>query len=218
MVIMEKRNSERMTTRFVPYARPPGAGAAIGVQTAAVKPRWAFFLLMAVVALSSFACKREIGDECKTATDCDPNGTRACDLSQPAGYCTVQGCNETTCPSEATCIRYFPTQFLTKPCNPDCEDVCPVEGVAGVDGGDDAGADGGAIALRNDCTADEICLVSGLCAPRLTERRYCVKTCSSNGDCRDGYECRLAGREGSMILSSTVGASASFCAPFVPVN
>jgi hypothetical protein len=187
----------------------------------------ALLVLMAVAATSSLACKRQIGDDCKTATDCDPNGTRSCDLSQPGGYCTIEGCNETTCPSEATCIRYFPSQFLTKPCNPDCEDRCPVDGGTADDGGDDGGADdGGAdagtatgtVVFQNDCTADEVCLSSGLCAPRSSERRYCVKVCSSNGDCRDGYECRLAGRQGSEPLSTIVDVSTSFCAPSVPAN
>src|SRR4029077_9658208 len=121
----------------------------------------------------------------------------------------------------------FPTQFLSKPCNPRCEDVTdPAAGCEGspvADGGEGAdggGADGGvqpaAAGPRNDCNADEICLVSGLCAPRSTERRVCVKVCGSNEDCRDGYECRLAGRQGSMILSADVNASTSFCAPFLP--
>ena len=76
--------------------------------------------LAAAVGLSS--CGKKIGDDCQTATDCDPNGARICDLSQPGGYCTILGCDETTCPSEAACIRFFPVQFLTKPCNPYCED------------------------------------------------------------------------------------------------
>ena len=33
------------------------------------------------------------------------------------------------------------------------------------------------------------------------ELRYCVKTCSSGDDCRGGYECRLAGTRGSMVLT-----------------
>jgi hypothetical protein len=196
-----------------------------------------FGLLIAAVlaaAVSGAACKRQIGDDCKTATDCDPNGTKACDLSQPGGYCTVMGCDETTCPSEATCIRYFPTAFLTTPCNPSCEDVTNPDPDAGCDsvadgggvGADGGAADGGGAAAgggapagpRNDCTADEICLVSGVCAPRSTERRYCAKTCGSDGDCRDGYECRLAGREGSMALSSGVDVSISFCAPRPPAS
>jgi hypothetical protein len=177
--------------------------------------------LALAVALSGAACKRQIGDDCKSAVDCDPNGTRACDLSQPGGYCTIQGCDETTCPSEATCIRYFPTKYLTKPCNPRCEDQAGVDaGCQEADAGPgQAGGDGGTGAAPvNDCAADEVCLAAGLCAPRSTERRFCVKVCGSNGDCRDGYECRLAGKEGSMVLSANPNASTSFCAPYVPSN
>ena len=42
----------------------------------------------------------------------------------------------------------------------------------------------------NDCTADEICTLGGYCVPRSSEVRYCMKKCSSHGDCRDKYECR----------------------------
>ena len=64
-----------------------------------------------------------------------------------------------------------------------------------------AGADDPAV-----CAADEFCLDAGLCAPLSKELRYCVKTCSSNDDCRGGYECRLAGTRGSMALTSNPSA------------
>ena len=146
-------------------------------------------LMVAVLAAAASGCKREIGDECTTAADCNPNGTRSCDTSQPGGYCTIQGCDETSCPSEAVCMRYFPTQFLTEPCDP-----TPTTGPEG-------------------CAADEICLDVGLCAPMSTELRYCVKTCESADDCRGGYECRMAGTRGSMALISSLDAVVRFCAP-----
>lgn len=83
-------------------------------------------------------------------------------------------------------MRYFPAQFLSEPCDP------------GVD---------------TACAADEICLEEGLCAPLSTELRFCVKSCSSGDDCRDGYECRLAGTRGSQALTSNVEAVVHFCAP-----
>jgi hypothetical protein len=198
------------------------------------------FALTSALALAS--CGKQIGDSCQTAADCDPNGARICDLAQPGGYCTILGCDETTCPSEAACIRYFPVQFLTKACNPYCEDR---QGLPAPDGGADAGMmsldagvslDAGPLPLcpgifpldaggqpdpfavcpngpTNDCTADEICLDVGLCAPRSTETRYCTKTCSSNGDCRGGYDCRPTGVEGSILLSSTPCAQTSICVP-----
>jgi len=191
------------------------------------------FALVSALALAS--CGRKIGDSCQTAADCDPNGARICDISQPGGYCTVLGCDETTCPSEAACIRYFPVQYLVKACNPYCEDrhglpvpdagsdaatsvdagalpICP--GLFSSPAGSGAGNEGGCPnGPTNDCTADEICLESGLCAPRSTEIRYCAFVCSSNSDCRSGYVCRPTGIEGSVLLSATPCAQTSFCAP-----
>jgi hypothetical protein len=144
-------------------------------------------LVLLVAAGAAAGCAKQIGDECTTAADCNPNGTRSCDQSQPGGYCTIQGCDETSCPSEAVCIRYFPAQFLTQPCNP--------------------------LDMPSDCAADELCLPSGLCAPLSTELRYCVKSCTKNDDCRGGYECRLAGTRGSIALRSNPGDAVHFCAP-----
>ncbi|HLK91708.1 MAG TPA: hypothetical protein VKZ18_17585 [Polyangia bacterium] len=209
------------------------------------------FITMALALTSALAlasCGKKIGDDCQTAADCDPNGARICDISQPGGYCTILGCDETTCPSEAACIRYFPVQFLTTPCNPYCEDRVglpfPPDGGSSLDAGMtldaglslDAGVDAVQLPLcpgifpqdaagqpdplsvcphgpTNDCTADEICLDSGICAPRSTEVRYCARTCSSNGDCRSGYNCRPTGVAGSFLLSSTPCAQTAICVP-----
>ena len=85
-------------------------------------------------------------------------------------------------------MRYFPAQFLTTPCDP-------------------------SLPRDRSCEADEICLDAGLCAPLSTELRYCVKSCASVDDCREGYECRLAGTRGSMALTRDPRAVVSFCAP-----
>ena len=198
-----------------------GAGARFKVQTPPVKPRLSLILATVVGALlAGGACSKQIGDDCSTSADCDPNGHRVCDLSQPGGYCTILGCDETSCPSEATCVRFFPSQFLTTPCNPLCEDqACasqPVDGGAA----DDAGPNNPACpcpgARTNDCTSDEICLDEGRCAPRVTERRMCMRACGGNGDCRGGYICRVAGTGGSMKLSMDPNVTARFCAPAPP--
>jgi hypothetical protein len=149
-------------------------------------------------ALFVTACGHDIGDDCKSSADCDPNGTRACDLSQPGGYCTIVGCGAKTCPEDSACIRYFPQQYLanvTAQCVPTCEDLdCP-EG-------------------REDrCLADELCLDSGWCAKRTFEQRQCAKTCGGNDDCRGGYECRKTGTGGSMLLSMNPAAQTGFCSP-----
>jgi hypothetical protein len=225
--------------------RPPWHHPGVhGKRRAAMSNRAVTTMVLALTAaISAASCGKKIGDDCMTAADCDPNGGRICDISQPGGYCTVLGCDETTCPSEAACIRYFPVQYLTKPCNPYCEDRVglPVPDAAqGADAGMsldpgislDAGqfpvcpdvfpqdAAGGPDPLAicphgptNDCTADEICLDSGLCAPRSTEVRYCTLTCSSNNDCRSGYDCRPTGVEGAFLLSSTPCAQTAVCVP-----
>jgi hypothetical protein len=164
--------------------------------------------------LAAAGCGKEIGDECSTSADCDPNGTRACDLSQPGGYCTVLGCDESSCPGGSVCIRYFPVQFLSKVCNPACEDLpscytgaCPSSDPQCVM------CPAACPQATHDCAPDEVCLDVELCARRSLERRDCEKSCGSNGDCRDGYECRLAGIHGSMLLSSDPNATAHYCAP-----
>lgn len=170
---------------------------------------------LVVCAIVASACGREIGDECIAAAECNPNGSRQCDISQPGGYCTIMGCDEKSCPEEAVCIRYFPTEFLTLPCNaccedwpagsplrPGCCDDCTPEQIQQIC----------PILPLDECTADQICL-ERVCAPRSTERRFCAKGCGSNDDCRGGYECRLAGTRGSLALTSTVGATVRFCAP-----
>jgi hypothetical protein len=186
-------------------------------------------VVLVVAALSCVtallgACSHDIGDSCKTSADCDPNGTRACDLSQPGGYCTMVGCDEKSCPSGSACIRYFPEALLSsaRMCIPECEDLppaCPGGGVdcLGPDGGalPDAGRagcpNGGA---TNDCAADELCLDSGLCVKRSYETRACAKTCGSLDDCRGGqYTCRPASASGMMLLGASASADAKVCAP-----
>src|SRR5262245_58986339 len=133
---------------LVEARRSHGVAGAFRVQTAPAMVRLGFaaqlVLVLAVVAAAGAGCRREIGDDCSTAADCNPNGSRSCDTSQPGGYCTIQGCDETSCPEEAVCMRYFPAQFLTEPCNPAANDCLP---------GDDF-----------CCAADEICLDEGPCA------------------------------------------------------
>ncbi len=133
--------------------------------------RLLFSSALAVFALAAAACGSEIGDSCLVGTDCDPNGQRICDNSQPDGYCTIDGCDYNTCPGEAECVRFYIGQFTNRPCNPDTEDLPASNGT-------------------NDCNPDEACTLAGQCVPRSAEVRFCMRKCSSQGDCRDQYECR----------------------------
>lgn len=123
-------------------------------------------VLLAFATLAA-GCGKEIGDSCSFDTDCNQNGTRTCvdATAGHGGYCTVIGCDYSTCPDEAACVRFFTGGFTNMPCDPNNE-------------GDPA------------CSDDELCSIEGHCVSRSSEVRYCMKTCDSNGDCRDGYECR----------------------------
>lgn len=122
---------------------------------------------LVLVAMLAAGCGKQIGDACIVSSDCDPNGQRMCDTSQKEGYCTIQGCDYDTCPQEAACIRFFTGQFDNKTCDPTTEDK-----------------------TTDNCSLDELCDLEGHCVARSSELRYCMLKCSSNGDCRDGYECR----------------------------
>ena len=123
------------------------------------------FLLLAIVVAGAAlvgGCGKEIGDACVVSSDCSPNGDRQCDISQKEGYCTIMGCDVGTCPEEATCVRFFTGSFSNRTCenSPD------------------------------ECSLDELCDLNKHCVPASSEVRYCMKTCDSSSDCRDGYECR----------------------------
>lgn len=137
--------------------------------------------LLAALLLGA-GCGAEIGDECSTNVDCSPTGERICDVSQQGGYCTIQGCQLRSCPEEAACIAFYPTTFLSVACDPSTEDAVQLEDAT------------------NDCTADEVCLSSGVCALATQEQRFCMRKCGSDDDCRSGYECRLTGTGGAEAI------------------
>jgi hypothetical protein len=158
--------------------------------------------LVALLLAAVSGCGKSIGDDCHTNVDCSPTGDRFCDTSAPNGYCTVEGCGDGTCPDEAVCIRFL-TPVLSRPCTFD-----PAQSNS-----------------RSDCPdADERCVCSsvdaancvGHCAPESSERRWCQLKCSSNDDCRSGYECRSTGTLGALpvpTLTHLNGNPARFCAP-----
>jgi hypothetical protein len=170
--------------------------------------------VVAVLALilGGVGCSHKIGDSCSTNVDCQPDGTRFCDTSAPSGYCTILGCDTNTCPGEAVCIRFL-TPILDEPCTyhddqPNTQSDCPH--------------------IDDRCVCDTTIKVDGKqvcengighCAPESSEHRWCQYKCSSNGDCRSGYECRSTGTFGAEpvpTLSNPTGNSAKFCAPKAP--
>ncbi len=168
-------------------------------------------LVLGLGALTALAaCGRSIGDECVISTDCSAAGDRTCDLSQPGGYCTIEGCDDHSCPDSSVCVRFFPIDFLNTGCIPtsapctDAGDIC-IDCQRAADGAI-CGTDATGAAIPDD-------VQPGLCAPRSTEHRLCVKSCNNNGDCRGGYECRKGGTRGSVPLISNPNGTAQFCVP-----
>jgi hypothetical protein len=164
---------------------PPASGKNRSVKTVPGRSARVFHLAwpLLLAALSLGACKRDIGDACKNSLDCSQETERLCDISQPGGYCTIEGCDERTCPEKSVCVRYFPH-----------DEKAPTMSCA-------------------DCTAAEVCLQDGHCVARASERRFCVHSCNDNSDCRGGYECRQVGTSGTMQLHPDPNAVVHYCAP-----
>jgi hypothetical protein len=126
--------------------------------------RFAFMPAVVFATALAAGCGKEIGDDCTLNIDCDPDGLRTCDLASPNGYCTIPGCTFDSCPEESVCISFYIASFENRPCDP--------------------------YAPGDVCGIDEVCTLQGQCVPSGAEVRYCMKTCESNDDCRDQYECR----------------------------
>ncbi|MCU1282605.1 MAG: hypothetical protein JWM53_6151 [bacterium] len=173
-----------------------------------------------VAAILVAGCGAKIGDPCRTNIDCSPLGDRFCDTASTNGYCTKEDCGPTSCPSEAVCIRFFtPLAGDDEACTfdpgipfsradcPNVDDRCVCDVT-------DANNQCHCTMLADDgvhCLAK-----NGHCAPSSTERHWCERSCSSDSDCRDGYECRRTGTFGAESLpafNNGFGTPAEFCAP-----
>ena len=152
------------------------------------------FSVFFAVALFLGACGRQIGDECRDSIECNnEDNSRTCDMSQPNGYCTIDGCDEGSCPEEAVCMRFFPArEFLSASCMPGDPNACGPQDLCLVFDGAEAG---------------------GLCAPRATEKRHCVLKCEEDGDCRDEYRCAESGRGSAVPLTRNPSERPRYCAP-----
>ncbi len=154
--------------------------------------------VLGLLAVTSAGCGHNVGDSCSGNVDCSPAGDRICDTAQVGGYCTIEGCDLTTCPSEASCIRFFSASFLSRTCNPATEAVANPS-----------------VTPTHDCGSGEMCLSSGFCTQRTSERRFCMKKCDTDGDCRDGYACVRTGTGGAEAIFDPANPNAGpvrFCA------
>ena len=62
------------------------------------------------LATMALACTPELGDSCSNSLNCSSQSSRECDRTQPGGYCTISPCERDTCPEEATCVKFRPSQ------------------------------------------------------------------------------------------------------------
>jgi hypothetical protein len=166
--------------------------------------------LLSACALLGSGCALHIGDSCTTNVQCSPLGDRFCDLSSPGGYCTVEGCDSASCPDSAVCIRFFSLKASSSatcdsaltpalpvdssdPNSPlDCNlpDLCCKAGTPQC------------CQLGEHCLcAQPSCGKAGYCASETTEHRWCMKPCSSDGDCRSGYKCLSTGANGALAVA-----------------
>lgn len=165
---------------------------------------------LALIALP--ACQAQIGDACERSTDCSFQGERVCDLSHRVdgsgvvslggeGECTIDGCGRGSCPEEAACIKVYGSDFLSVACDPDREDIATFceDGPERCEArGCQPSTDSSTFTCPplNECGSNEVCLREGLCADEITARTSCRRKCSSDRDCRAGYECLLTGSHG----------------------
>lgn len=165
-------------------------------------------LLIAVALLALVpGCRDKIGDPCKRAFDCSPQGNRQCDLSnapfdpQREGECTIENCARGSCPREGICIKVYSSKFLSVACDPEREDL-------------DVDEDGNPI---DDCDPGEVCLPEGLCADEITARSSCRLECKRDRDCRDNYKCVEIGSDGVYVAPDpddpTKFETAKICVP-----
>ena len=172
--------------------------------TTIVRPLMSRIPLVAILLVAG--CGAKIGDSCRSNIDCSPLGDRFCDTAPTGGYCTKEDCGLTSCPSEAVCIRFF---------TPLADESCTFEPDIPFSRGSCSNVDDRCVCDTTD--ANNSCVGNlGHCAPSSTERHWCQRSCSSDSDCRDGYQCRRTGTFGAEPLpsfSSGFGTPAKFCAP-----
>ena len=153
--------------------------------------------LLGLAALLGAGCTRQIGDSCKINYDCNITITNAfCDLASPQGYCTIEGCDATSCPDGAACVRFFSLQRANGTC--DASHPCRA---------------------GERCLCDDESCSKAYCASEASERRWCMHRCNEDSDCREGYSCRASNQGGTVSATrrdadgNPVAPVEHFCAP-----
>src|SRR5262249_21358700 len=109
-----------------------------------------------------------------------PNADRICLDAERDGYCTIQGCDVSTCPQEAVCVRFFTGSFSNHVCDPTRSSS--------------VGKPPGAMCTDKAECAGNVCKV--LSSPPGTTDMACA-ACTQDAQCSnnqalDGHFCNLA--------------------------
>lgn len=160
--------------------------------------RLALFAGLCVGVFGS-GCSRTIGDACANNVECSALGDRFCDVASPGGYCTVEGCDQNSCPDSSACVRFFSLQKGRASCNVRkvTRASCPSNDSAECCKPGDLGCCG----LGERCLCDTPDCQNGFCAAEASERRFCMNPCDIDDDCRAGYVCATTGALGTLSVA-----------------
>ena len=142
------------------------------------------------------ACSRTIGDACVQNVDCSIAGDRFCDIASPAGYCTIEGCDWNTCPDGAACVRFFDLLRGAPVCDARASRTLRADCPTG-DSSCCRPGDGTCCLPGEQCLCEAESCTRAYCASETSERRWCMRPCDEDSDCREGYRCYMTGENGA---------------------
>ena len=143
---------------------------------------------------------------CATNVQCSPLGDRFCDVSSPDGYCTIEGCDSSTCPdSNGVCIRFFSLKVNGGHCATRAEPaLTSIRITRALPLDCDNPSTGCEAALRHAArSGSTACARSPTAASRLLRQRehgapLVHAHMQQDSDCRTGYQCLTTGYNGAL--------------------
>lgn len=192
----------------------------VSTRAASFRSLLALSLCLALAVSLGSGCSKTIGDECKTNVECSPQGDRFCEIASPGGYCTVEGCDATSCPDDAVCVRFFSLKRGDAACTTGlvARADCPAPQVRTAADGCCRPGEAACCQLGERCLCDDEGCQKSFCASETTERRWCMKGCEGDDDCRAGYSCRPTDSGGAIAVATRVDggvelARKNYCTP-----